>query len=80
MGMGGGGVGIALTVGNKDLGLDDDMTPFSQNTVAGQRYIYQKNSSAAAILARMFEGVNMQNSTFNININFACSSTTWSME
>ena len=62
-------MGIALTVGNKDLGLDA-MTPFSQNTVAGQRYIYQINSSAAAILARMFEGANMQNSTFNININF----------
>ena len=64
------GIGyIPLPVGPLDLGLDEDMPPPSQNTVAGQRYISQINSSASAMLARMFEGANMQNSTFNIHIN-----------
>ena len=61
-----GAVGIPLPVGPLDLGIDEDMPPPSQNTVAGQRYISQINSSASAMLARMFEGANMQNSTFNI--------------
>ena len=64
-----GAVGIPLHVGPLDLGLDEDMPPPSQNTVAGQRFISQINSSASAMLARMFEGANMQNSTFNIHIN-----------
>ena len=64
-----GAVGIPLPVGPLDLGLDEEMPPPSQNTVAGQRYISQINSSASAMLARMFEGANMQNSTFNIHIN-----------
>ena len=65
----GGAVGIPLHVGPLDLGLDEEMPPPSQNTVAGQRYISQINSSASAMLAQLFEGANMQNSTFNIHIN-----------
>ena len=61
-------VGIPLPVGPLDLGLDKDMLPPSHNTVAGQRYISQINSLASAMLARMFEGTNMQNLTFNIHI------------
>ena len=64
-----GAVDIPLPVGPLDLGLDEDMPPPSQNTVAEQRYISQINSSASAMLARMFEGANMQNSRFNIHIN-----------
>ena len=64
-----GAVGIPLPVGPLDLGLDEEMPPPSQNTVAGQRYISLIVSSASAMLPRMFEGANMQNSTFNIHIN-----------
>ena len=62
-------MGIPLPVGPLDLGLDEEMPPPLPEYSSWPKIYFTNNSSASAMLARMFEGANMQNLTFNSHIN-----------